>query len=289
MQRSQIGSAQKHLLHQNHHILNLIVKISNILIIFASPKLQTMKTNVLLYHTDIPIDEEIKSFAESFTDKKLQVTTVTSCVELKSNCNTYTDTILLLNTSNHQHELLQFLKETKLHLTKIIVVSNNKNHVFDFVQYHIFDFLTLPAKTTRILATLNRAIVKFQEENKIIQTKVTQSKFQKFITLNSTKKIELIKLDDIICFEADGRYTAIYLKNGGSKMASKNLGEFQRLLDPDCFCRIHHKYIINMNNLVNIIKSDGCYCEMNNNKIIPVSKRKLEDFNALLHKGKIQM
>jgi hypothetical protein len=41
-----------------------------------------------------------------------------------------------------------------------------------------------------------------------------------------------------------------------------------------------------MDNLVNIIKSDGYYCEMTNNKNIPVSKRKLEDLNAVLNIGK---
>jgi hypothetical protein len=41
-----------------------------------------------------------------------------------------------------------------------------------------------------------------------------------------------------------------------------------------------------LNNLANIIKSDGYYCEMKNNKNIPVSKRKLDDLNAALNIGK---
>lgn len=41
-----------------------------------------------------------------------------------------------------------------------------------------------------------------------------------------------------------------------------------------------------MNNLSNIVKSDGYYCEMTNNRNIPVSKRKLENLNSLLNLGK---
>lgn len=245
-----------------------------------------MKINLLFYKVESVLKDDITLFTDSYSGNKLNLITANTLLELNHFCSIENHNILLLDVTNDCESIIEFLSEAKIILSKIIVFSNFKEQIFDFVKFGIFDFLILPKKSSEFLSCINKCISKMVEENSLHQLKIAETKFQKFIPINSTKKIELIKLDDIICFEADGRYTLIYLNNGVSKMASKNLGEFQKLLDPDVFCRIHHKFIINMNNLVNIIKSDGFYCEMSNGKNIPVSKRKLEDLNSALNIGK---
>jgi two-component system LytT family response regulator len=245
-----------------------------------------MKTNLLLYKCDNYTTEQILNFSNSFTDNNLNTTLIQSIEELSDNFCRKSDTILLLNATNDHKELLNFLQNSKIQIAKVIILTEQSEHIYDFIKYQIFDFLTLPIDISKLLSSINKAFNIIQGENTLYNSRFADAKFQKFITLNSTKKIELIKLDDIVCFEADGRYTAIYLKSGIYKIASRNLGEFQKILDPDIFCRIHHKYIINMNNLINIIKSDGFYCEMINNKTVPVSKRRLEDLNIALNISK---
>lgn len=245
-----------------------------------------MKINILIYKTENQIREDIRSFVSSYSNYKLSLAMVDSLEELENLYKKEQFEILILDVSFDKDNISKFLNEANIIFSKIIILSSNENHIFDFVKNSIFDFLVLPLKTTNLLACVNKCINKLVDENNFYQLRIAETKFQKFIPINSTKKIELIKLEDIIYFEADGRYTVIYLTNGVSKMASKNLGEFQKLLDPDIFCRIHHKFIINMNKLLNIVKGDGFYCEMVNNRTIPVSKRKLEDLNLVLNIGK---
>jgi two-component system LytT family response regulator len=247
-----------------------------------------MKTNLLLYKCeDTSIDQRL-ILSNSFLDKNITISLINSIKKLNDNFCNKSDTILLLNASNDHKELLNFLQNTKINLAKVIILTEHNEQIFDFIKYQIFDFLTFPIDISNLLSSINKAYHKIQEENTLHNSRFTGVKFRKFITLNSTKKIELIKLDDVVYFEADGRYTSIYLKNGVNKIASKNLGEFQRIVDAEMFCRVHHKFIINMNNLVNVTKSKEFYCEMINNKTVPVSKRRLDDLNSALNIAKFQ-
>jgi two-component system LytT family response regulator len=58
----------------------------------------------------------------------------------------------------------------------------------------------------------------------------------------STKKIDFIKIDDILYFESDGRYTIIHLMDQTTFFVSKNIGEYDKILAPNYFFRIHYKH-----------------------------------------------
>jgi two-component system LytT family response regulator len=242
--------------------------------------------NLLYFRIESNLIEQIENFANSSSAKKLNCHVTTDLEELKKLYSTNGFDIIVINPSQNKEEIINLLKNTAATLAKLIILSPTKNDAFDFINFNIFGFLSYPLDPVYVLTLFNRCLNTISVEHDANQLKFSKDKFQKFVSINSTKKIELIKINDINYFEADGRYTIVYLTNGVSKMATKNLGEFQKLLNPDVYCRIHHKFIINMNNLLNIIKSDGYYCEMINNKNIPVSKRKLEDLNFILNLGK---
>jgi two-component system LytT family response regulator len=242
--------------------------------------------NLLYFNVESNLIAQIESFANSSSSQKINFRVTSDLEELKQLYSTNCFDIIVINPSQNKDEIIDLLKNSAITLSKLIILSPTKEEAFDFVNFNVFGFLTYPLDVVAVLTLINRCLNKIALENEANQLKFSKEKFQKFVSINSIKKIELIKMNDISYFEADGRYTIVYLTNGVSKMATKNLGEFQKILNPDFFCRIHHKFIINMNNLSNIVKSDGYYCEMTNNRNIPVSKRKLENLNSLLNLGK---
>lgn len=255
-------------------------------IIFVMLNILKMTLNILYYRIDENLTNQINNFINSSCTTKIISQSAITIAELDTITAFENIDIILFDVSHDKLDIITYLQSNTVTLSKIIILSRDKDDVLEFVNYTIFDFLLFPIDTSKLLTTINRCINRIIIEHEKFKLKFSTEKFQKFIPINSTKKIELIKIDDIVYFEADGRYTLLYLTNGVSKMASKNLGEFISLLDPSVFCRIHHKFIINMNNLINIVKSDGYYCVMTNNKNIPVSKRKLENLNNLLNIGK---
>lgn len=104
-----------------------------------------------------------------------------------------------------------------------------------------------------------------------------------FIAIPSVKKIDFIKIDDILYFESDGRYTIIHLIDKTTFFVSKNIGEYGKILAPRYFFRIHKKYLINLKYIVNINNADGSNCELIGNLILPVAKRRKEDLVSFLN------
>jgi len=89
-------------------------------------------------------------------------------------------------------------------------------------------------------------------------------------------------MSEIIFCKAEGKYTNFHLLDGKKIMSSRNLGEYSTILDANYFFRIHHSYIINLRQISKISKKDGYFCEFSNGIILPVAKRRQEDFNKFI-------
>lgn len=192
--------------------------------------------------------------------------------------------LMVVNIAHIDASLFDFLDKFTTNKPSIIVVSDNANHALNCIKYNIKDYLLTPIAAIDFENALLKAIsfIALSRTSKVSNS-TPPEKFNKFITINSIKKIDILKVDDILYFEADGRYTVVHSIDGSTMMASKNIGEFQKMLNDEVFCRIHHKYIINLNRLLKINKIDGYSCHMSNNLDIPVSKRKFEDLNKILN------
>ena len=103
-----------------------------------------------------------------------------------------------------------------------------------------------------------------------------------YLAVSSLDKIELIHMSEIIFCKADGKYTYFFMLDGKKIMSSRNLGEYSNILDKNYFFRIHHSYIINLRYIIKISKKDGYFCEFPNGIILPVAKRRQDDFNKFI-------
>jgi two-component system LytT family response regulator len=93
--------------------------------------------------------------------------------------------------------------------------------------------------------------------------------------------MNIIHIHEILYLISERQYTVFYLKSGETIMTSKNLGEYEELLLPYNFFRVHHSSLINLSEVKKYIRDDGGYAVMSNGKHIDVSKRKKESFLKL--------
>jgi two-component system LytT family response regulator len=99
----------------------------------------------------------------------------------------------------------------------------------------------------------------------------------------SIDKIEVVNIDAIVYIQADGRYTHFHLLDGSKKTASKNLGEYEKILPIEDFVRVHHSYIVNMSYVKSIQKTDGYFVQLfKSDTLIPIAKRKQDTINKFL-------
>ena len=105
----------------------------------------------------------------------------------------------------------------------------------------------------------------------------------KKIAIPSVEGYSFISVDEIISLEADGKYTKI-TSQGLKSTSIKNIGEFEELLDPERFFRIHKSWIINLSYVKKYIKHDNQVL-LANDTLADVSFRKKDAFLKLFDKA----
>ena len=102
------------------------------------------------------------------------------------------------------------------------------------------------------------------------------------IGIGMADKIVFVDIADILYCEAQGAYTAIFVKDDKKMLASKSLGEFENQLSGHHFLRIHHHYLINLDHVKEFQRREGGFVIMANNKQLEVSQRKRKDFLEII-------
>jgi two-component system LytT family response regulator len=92
------------------------------------------------------------------------------------------------------------------------------------------------------------------------------------IALPTLDGFELVPLDNILHCEADSNYTHVVLKHARKILVSRTLKEIEELLDGHAFLRIHHSYLVNLNEIVRYVRGEGGYVIMSDNTSITVSR-----------------
>ena len=84
---------------------------------------------------------------------------------------------------------------------------------------------------------------------------------------------ELIPVDQVIRCEADDNYTHVYLKNKNKITACRTLKEMEeQLQDFSFFIRVHHSWIVNLNEVTKYVRGEGGYLVMSDNSTVNVSR-----------------
>jgi len=105
----------------------------------------------------------------------------------------------------------------------------------------------------------------------------------KRIALNSADKVHMVNINDIIRCESQGGYTIFYLQNKEQIVVTKNLKEYEHLLEEYSFIRVHHSHLINFTYLKEYVKKDGGYAIMTDKSEVPVSFRKRNNLMDMIN------
>ncbi|BAU52670.1 LytR/AlgR family response regulator transcription factor [Mucilaginibacter gotjawali] len=168
---------------------------------------------------------------------------------------------------------------------KIIFVSAHNHYALNAIKLSAIDFLLKPID----LDDLGKAIQRLnslpvhsvqQVPHLLQQLQQSKNRFDK-IAIASATAIEFVNINDIVYCKADNAYTEVYLNNTVIT-STKNLKDFDDLLSPHFFFRVHHSYLINMNHIKKYIKGEGGSVIMRNDVEIEVSRRRKSAFLELL-------
>jgi len=98
------------------------------------------------------------------------------------------------------------------------------------------------------------------------------------LTVPDSQGFKMINVAELIHLQADDNYTILYLTDDRKVVATRTLGEFEKILDSPEFFRIHKSTIINLNFLIGYSSFQGNFAELNDGSRLDISRRKLHEF-----------
>ncbi|MGZ3756284.1 MAG: LytR/AlgR family response regulator transcription factor [Mucilaginibacter sp.] len=181
-------------------------------------------------------------------------------------------------------QLLNSLAEQNF---KVIFITAYDQYALQAIKASAVDYILKPVN----IDELRKAIEKVKRAiNSPVATEQNRTLMQhliatvanrlppKKIALPQLGSISFIDVDDIVSLQADSNYTIIHMKNMQKMVISKTLKDFEDLLDPLQFARIHKSYIVNLRFIKEYSTLDGGIVKMSDGNHWSISRRQLEMF-----------
>lgn len=169
---------------------------------------------------------------------------------------------------------------------EVIFTTAFGHYAIDAFKVAAFDYLVKPISISELQDSIDRlslrSITKAKQRFRILSDTLTKNGKIDKIAVPNNHEVEIIGLSDIIRVEGDGNYSKIVLLDGTSILITKILKEFEDILTPYHFYRVHNSHLININHIKRYIKADGGQIEMSNNDLIEISRRKRHEFLEIL-------
>lgn len=197
--------------------------------------------------------------------------------------------VIFLDIILKEDLFFEMLEQLEFSIPKLIFISDQEHYALKAFKHNAIDFILKPIDFNAIILAVYKAIKIIGMERSYQNQKINDinilnsfNQTNEYVAVSSLDKIELIHMSEIIFCKADGKYTYFFMLDGKKIMSSRNLGEYSNILDNNYFFRIHHSYIINLRHIIKISKKDGYFCEFSNGAVLPVAKRRQDDFNKFI-------
>lgn len=168
---------------------------------------------------------------------------------------------------------LDIIKNADYKDAKIIIISAFENYALEAYDYNTIGYILKPYNVDQVVLFVNK-LYKFFNHN----TEKSDEILNGFLSVHSLNKIDLVNISGVIMFKSNGRYTLIISENQEVIVSTKHLGDYEILLSNEFFFRVHKSYLINIKKIKSIKKEHGFDCLMSNNELVPIARRKKDQF-----------
>jgi two-component system LytT family response regulator len=171
-------------------------------------------------------------------------------------------------------ELLEHFKQIPF---SVIFTTGYDQYAIKAIRFSALDYLLKPIDPKELVAAVHKLQVQknppFAEQFQILIDQIhhKETGFTK-IALPTNEGFELVLADQLIRCEAHSNYTHLFLKNRTRIVACRTLKEMEeQLIDFNYFLRVHHSYIVNLNEVTKYIRGEGGYLIMADGSTVNVS------------------
>ena|SRR5688572_1034589 len=164
----------------------------------------------------------------------------------------------------------------------IIFTTSYDQYAIKAIRFSALDYLLKPIDPKELIAAIHKVETQKHlpspEQFQMLIDQIQQPKkgFSK-IAVPTSEGFELIPADLLIRCEADDNYTHLFLKNKTKIIACRTLKEMEEQLDGfPSFIRVHHSYLVNLNEVTKYVRGEGGYLVMSDGSTVNVSRSRKE-------------
>lgn len=167
---------------------------------------------------------------------------------------------------------------------EIIFVTAFDNYALKAFKYSALDYLLKPVSIEELKNAVIKAEQKLKQKNineqlNHLLLNLRKSDIQK-IALSLIDGLTFVPVNDIVYVHAKGSYAEVHMQNGETFTTGRSIKDYEDLLPPANFCRVHNSYLINVNRIKKYNKGRGGLLEMEDGALIEVSIRRKDEFLA---------
>jgi len=165
----------------------------------------------------------------------------------------------------------------------VIFVTAHEAYALRAIKFSALDYLLKPVDPEELVKAVRKA--ELNSEGNQGSLSVLQSNLaseNKKMVISSSDGLYILSVNEIMHCESTSNYTTFYLWGGKKYIASKTLKEYENLLAPMGFKRIHKSHLVNMAYVTRYVTADGGYLLLKDESTVPVANRKKESLVTFL-------
>jgi two-component system LytT family response regulator len=165
---------------------------------------------------------------------------------------------------------------------EVVFTTAYSQYAVKAIKLAALDYLVKPINLEELLESLNRFRAKKKDlkeqasQHQILEQAINQTDRPK-IALASPEGISFVELDDILRCQSDKSYTIFVLTSGKKICTSKNLGEYEQILEEYGFIRVHRSHLVNKLFIKGLTRGKNPNLIMTQGDPVPVSNSKKEE------------
>ena len=181
------------------------------------------------------------------------------------------------------------LQKVKPYCFKLVFITAFNHFAIKAIKFSAIDYILKPINEFEFVNAIENAIQSIETNNMEKQVNNLFDHYEKKtqlkkIVLRTCEAMHIIDVSEIIYCQSDNTYTTFYLIDGKKILVSKPIKEYTELLEEFNFLRPHQSYLVNLNCVKKIDKTDGGFIIMNNGREIPISSRRKQSLMQILSK-----
>lgn len=168
----------------------------------------------------------------------------------------------------------------------VVFSTGSSQHAIQAIRFSALDYLMKPVLGDELRAAIDRHIAKRStdpvKQAQLLHNIAQPDERTMKLTITSGDRTLAIDPADITWCQADDNYTALHLADERRLIAARTLMDYDRMLSPLGFIRVHKSALVNRRH-VDGIDGEG-RVRMRNGTRVEVSRRRLEEVTRELRK-----